>query len=85
MSDFTNGVFNGFDKDEMPLEPTVEQMRAFAHTKKITPIEAWHMSEEKELLEDSRCTLQHLDIHLHPSRLSSANRINSRRVLPGNS
>ena len=35
MSEFTNGVFNGFDKDEMPLDPTVEQMRAFANTKKI--------------------------------------------------
>ena len=44
MSDFTYGVFNGFDKvkNDMPLGPTVEQMQTFAEANNITTTEAWH-------------------------------------------
>ena len=41
MSDFTKGVFNGFDEDDVPKDPTEEQMQAFAGAKQITPAEAW--------------------------------------------
>ena len=43
MSDFTNGVFNGFDKEDMPLDPTEEQMQNFADSKWLIPMEAWHI------------------------------------------
>lgn len=35
MSVFTKGVFNGFDQDDMPLDPTAEQMQAFADSKNL--------------------------------------------------
>ena len=43
MSDFTKGVHNGFDKDDMPIDPTEEQMQKFADSKWLIRIEAWHM------------------------------------------
>ena len=50
MSDFTNGVFNGFDDDDMPKDPTDEQMRVFAEAKQITPDEAWHMLRGEQMI-----------------------------------
>ena len=39
MSDFTNKVFNGFDANDMPIDPT---MTAYADQQKITFEEAGH-------------------------------------------
>ena len=43
MSDFTNGVHNGFDDDDMPKDPTEKQMQDFARWKKVTTEEARYM------------------------------------------
>ena len=50
MSDFTKGVFNGFDEDDMPKDPTDEQMQAFAIAKEITPEEAWRMMRGEQTI-----------------------------------
>ena len=43
MPHFTNyGTFNGVGNNDTPVDPTDEQMRAFAEKRKITCSEAWH-------------------------------------------
>ena len=42
-SEFTKGVSNGFDEDDLPKDPTEQQTQAFADSKGITPVEAWRM------------------------------------------
>ena len=60
---FTNEVSNGFDKDEMSLDPTVEQMQNFANAKRIAPIEAWHMFRGERTV--GRFALQAIAFGLH--------------------
>ena len=50
MSDFTDGVGNGFDDDDMPKDPTEKQMQAFAEWKKVTTKEAWYMFRGEQML-----------------------------------
>ena len=50
MSDFTSGVHNGFDDDDMPKDPTEKQMQEFADWKEVTTEEAWHMFRGEQML-----------------------------------
>ena len=50
MSDFTNGVHNGFDDDDMPKDPTEGQTQEFARWKKVTTEEAWYMLRREQML-----------------------------------
>ena len=42
MPNFTNKVFNGFNANDTPIDPTDDQMTAYADQQKITIEEAWH-------------------------------------------
>ena len=50
MSDFTNGVDNGFDDDDMPNDPTEKQMEDFAVWKDVTTEEACHMLRGEQMI-----------------------------------
>ena len=50
MSDFTKGVSNGFDEDDMPKDPTEQQMQVFAKSKGVNLVEAWHMLQGEQMI-----------------------------------
>ena len=50
MSDFTKGVSNGFDEGGMPKDPTEKQMQAFAKSKGVNLVEAWHMLRGEQMI-----------------------------------
>ena len=50
VSDFTNGVHNGFDDDDMPKDPTEKQIEDFAKWKDVTTVEAWRMLRGEQMI-----------------------------------
>ena len=50
MSDFTQGICNGFGEDEVPKDPTEKQTQIFARLKKVNMDEAWRMLRGEQMI-----------------------------------